>query len=502
MKNNNLTTNTGQAVKWSTITEFGAKIIIPITNMILARLLAPEAFGVLATVILVTSFADMLSDSGFQKYLIQKEFRNIEERIQSTNVAFWTNFIISIFLWLGIVFFKDQIAIMVGNSELGWVIAIASISIPLTSLSSIQMAVYRRDLNYKPLFYVRIIGVLIPFFVTIPLALLEFSYWSLIVGMIIGNLFNAILLTYKSDWKPQIYYSFGLLKNMFSFSMWSLLESFSIWLTTYIGVFIVANTLNSYYLGLYQTTITTISGILAIITTATTSVLFSSLSRLQNDDKEFYEVFMKFMRLISMVMLPMGVGIYVYRNLITELLLGSQWVEASLFVGLWGLTSAITIVFGQFFSEIYRAKGKPKLSVLVQLLHLVFLIPTLMITVNYSFEALVYGRSIIKLQLIAANLIIMHVVFKFSSLIFIKNTLPAIYSSFIMFGIAKLLMMVNSSYWWEISSIILCIGTYIALIIQYDQPRKEIIAIFKVVNNKYLNKVVHILEGKKLFKLL
>ena len=62
------------ATKWSAITEVVAKLISPITSMVLARLLAPEAFGVVATITMIVTFAEIFTDAGFQKYLIQHEF--------------------------------------------------------------------------------------------------------------------------------------------------------------------------------------------------------------------------------------------------------------------------------------------------------------------------------------------------------------------------------------------------------------------------------------------
>ena len=84
------------ATKWSSITELAAKIISPITYMILARILAPEAFGVVATIAMIISFAEMFTDAGFQKYLVQREFKDDIEKYKSANVAFWTNLGISI----------------------------------------------------------------------------------------------------------------------------------------------------------------------------------------------------------------------------------------------------------------------------------------------------------------------------------------------------------------------------------------------------------------------
>ena len=94
----NINKQIGESTKWSSVTEILTKLISPIVNMILARLLAPEAFGVVATISIVISFAEIFTDAGFQKYLIQHEFKDEEELDQSTNVAFWTNLFISIFI--------------------------------------------------------------------------------------------------------------------------------------------------------------------------------------------------------------------------------------------------------------------------------------------------------------------------------------------------------------------------------------------------------------------
>ena len=64
-----------KAVKWSSITEVLSKCIQPISNMLLARILAPDVFGVVATINIIVSFVDMFTDAGFQKYIIQNEFK-------------------------------------------------------------------------------------------------------------------------------------------------------------------------------------------------------------------------------------------------------------------------------------------------------------------------------------------------------------------------------------------------------------------------------------------
>ena len=72
---NTLKKKTSFATRWSTLAEILAKLITPITSMILARLLTPEIYGIVASIAVITSFADMFTDAGFQKYIIQQLYQ-------------------------------------------------------------------------------------------------------------------------------------------------------------------------------------------------------------------------------------------------------------------------------------------------------------------------------------------------------------------------------------------------------------------------------------------
>jgi len=481
VKESNFQNKILSATKWAAFTEIAVKLISPITSMILARILAPEAFGVVATVTMIVSFADMFTDAGFQKYLVQHEFKHEEEKFKNANVAFWTNFGVSVFLWFIIVLFRETIAISVGSQGLGNVVAIASVQLLLTPFSSIQMALYRRDFDFKTLFLVRMVSVVIPFTVTLPLAFGGLSYWALIIGTIAAQLSNAIILTIKSKWKPKIFYSVEILKEMLSFSVWALIEAISIWLTTWVDTFIIGNALNQYYLGLYKTSTSMVNSLMAIITGSTTPVLFSTLSRLQDDEVSFNNVFLKFQRLISVIVFPLGVGVYLYSDLATKILLGSQWSEASDVIGIWALTSSLMIVFGNCCSELYRAKGKPKLSFIAQILHLIVLVPACIISSRYGFWSLVYTRSLIRLQFVLVHFILMKFVIEFSILKIIKNVFPTTISALAMGVFGYLLQQINKGLLWSLFSIILCAVFYFGMLFIFPNIRKEIFGLIKKV---------------------
>ena len=480
-----------QATKWSGVTEIIAKLISPIVNMVLARLLTPEAFGVVATITMVISFAEVFTDAGFQKYIIQHEFKNEEELNQSTNVAFWTNFFFSALICVIIFIFRSPIAVMVGSPGLGNSISLASVLIIIAAFSSIQMARYKRAFDFKTLFYVRIGAALIPLVVTIPLAFLFRNYWALLFGNFASQLFTAILLTVKSKWKPSFYFSIRLLKEMFSFSAWTLLESISIWLTNYIDVFIVGYYLNEYYLGIYKTSMSTVGSYMAIVSGAITPVLFSALSRYQNDEAGFRNVYYRLQRITAVLIFPMGVGIFLFRDLVTNILLGSQWGEASGFIGLWGLTSAFTIAFSYFSSEVYRSKGNPKISLFSQILHLLFIIPTLLISIHYDFEVLYTARSLVRIQGILNSLLVMRLLYKFKITDTFKNVLPMIVSACIMGGIGYGLQQISTQMIWQFFVVFLCVIVYFAVLLAcFPKIRTEI------MNTSYVQKFLRKMKNR------
>lgn len=474
MHKSDITLQINQATKWSSITEIAVKLISPITNAILARLLMPEAFGVVATLTMVVSFAEIFTDAGFQKYLVQHEFVDQEDLDTSTNVAFWTNLGFSLIIWAFIACFAEPIAGMVGSEGCGLAVAVMCFQIPLLAFSSIQMARYRRDFDFKTLFAVRMITAAVPLLITVPLAILFRSYWALVLGTLSRDMINAVILTAKSKWKPVLQFDFCKLREMLSFSVWTIVENVSIWLTGYAGTFIIANVLDDHYLGLYKTTISTIGAYMGLVTSATTPVLFSALSRCQNEETEYRKVFFRFQRMVALLVFPMGFGIFTYRELATLILLGERWLETADFMGLWALTSSITIIFSHYNSEIFRSKGNPKLSVLVQVLHLAALVPVLIWSSTKGYTVLTISRSLVRLELVFASCIVLQLAvgIKFTSIL--KNVWPSLAASVVMTIAGMYLRTVIAGVVWELFTILVCVVIYVGVLMLIPSGRRQL----------------------------
>lgn len=479
MKSNEVKNKTLSAAKWSSITEIASKIVSPIINMILARILAPEAFGILATVTMVISFAEVFVESGFQKFLIQHEFGSEIEEDQYTSVAFWTNFLFSIVIWLIIILLKNQIANIAGNRGLGNVIAIAGVMIPMFGVIGIQNSIIKKRLEFKKLFFVRVPSAIVPLIVTLPLALLGFDYWSLIIGNIIGVASRSFILVLIGGYKPKLYFNFIQLKHMLSFGVITLLDGLAIWATSWIDSLLIANFMNSYQLGLYKNSIATVTALFSIVSASITPVLYSSLSRLQNDDEVFVEVFYNTQKILCMFLLPIGFGVALYKDFITEFMFGKNWAEAGFIVGISAVTLSLRTIFVSFNSEAYRAKGKFYVPLILQIIDLLVLIPTCVISAQVGFETLVYARSIARLDLVVPGFILMNYFCKIS----VKNTIKNLYPSFISVTVMSIVAIVigklSSSILWTITSIFICIIVYFGTLCLFKKERVHIKLFFE-----------------------
>lgn len=461
------------ATKWSTAAEVSSRLVAPLTSMILARILTPEAFGIVASITLIITFFDLFVESGFHNYLIQNKFENDQELNDTANVAFWTNILLSSLFFTLIFIYSGEIVGLLKVNGLEFLLIIASFQLFTNAFISVPSALLKRELNFKSLFFIKIVSVFIPLIITIPLAIIGFSYWSVVIGNISMSLCTAIIINLKTSWNPKFSFCFSSLKKMYSFSFWTQTESIVIWLTVWIDTLIIAMFLDSYHLGIFKTSTSLVNNVMAIIASSMLPVLFASLSRLQDSPLEFNNVLFKFQKVVALIVAPLGVGLYIFSDLATQVLLGNQWSDASGVIGLWGLSSAIVISLGYFNSEVYRAKGKPKLSVLSQLIHLSILVPSLLIFGKQSFEVLVYIRVIVRILGTFIGVGFLHYFFNIKANRILSNIAPAFLAAVTTGLLGYVLTLTNPDILMSIMFAIICIVFYMWMISKNDNTKLE-----------------------------
>lgn len=466
---------------WSGGSEIAVKLIVPISNMILARILTPDAFGVVAICNMLVSFVDLITDAGFGKYLVQHDFVSEEEKEQYANVAFWTNLAISSILTLAIIILRFSVAKILGHEEYGNVIAVASLQLLITSFSSIQIALLRRNFEFKKLFVARIAVAIAPLLITVPLALILRTFWALVIGNISGALVNVIVLSVFSDWRLRLFYHVSILREMFSYSFWSLCEALAHWCIFWVDTFIVGNAFSEYQLGLYKNATYMVQSIMGMISASISPVLLSTLSRLKNSKSEYNKAFIRIQNLILFLVIPMGVGLFLYRDTATLLLFGSQWSEAADIVGVWGFMMLCSIVFYGFPAELYKSKGLPNILFLTQILYLLVLIPVCAFSARYGFWTMVYARCACIIWQIVVNLIFMKKFFDIEFQQYFKTFLHPCIGTACMILASFVLKRFLDGTIGDIVSILGCIIVY--FIYQTIFAKKQIESILKEIGN-------------------
>ncbi|MCV2231498.1 lipopolysaccharide biosynthesis protein [Acholeplasma manati] len=405
MKSNNINHKIMTATKWSTLSQITTKLMLPISNMILARILDPSVFGTVALITMVISFADMIADAGFHKYIVQHEFNDIVEVDITFNVAFYTSLFLGGILYIAIAIFSKVIIDSTNSSLPFYMLIISAIQIPLSTLSSTHIAILKRELNFKKLFRINFASTFVNVSITVFTAIIGMGIWALILGPISASISVCVLTYLTAKWKPSVKYSFQSLIKMMSFSIFSLAESISIWLTVWIDIIIITASFNAYYLGLYKNSLSMVNNLMAIITSSIAPVLFSALSRTQNDPINFKNIFLTIQKITAYFVFPIGIGLFLFRDLATLILFGDKWIEASLVVGTWALSSSMVIVFSHLNGEVLRAKGRPGISLIVQVTHIMVVIPTLILASHHDFTTVVIFRSIIRLEYILGSVV-------------------------------------------------------------------------------------------------
>ncbi len=464
------------ATKWSALSEIISKCITPVTNMILARILAPEAFGVLATVQMVIAFAEVFVDSSFQKYLIQHQFKDKTEEHQYMSVALWANLAVSLFMWGIISLFNAQIADLVGDTGKGHLLIAVGATIPLHAVIGIQNCKIKKDLDFKKLFAVRIVSSLIPLCITLPLALLGLDYWALVIGNIAGVVVRSLMLSVIGSFKPLIFFSFAQLKDMLSYSVWTLLNGLAVWLVAWVDTFLIGRYLTDHYLGVYKNSVSLITTLFGIVTAAITPVLFSSLSKLQDDNEQFKRFYLGVQKAIAFLVIPMGLGIFLYKDFATSLFFGAQWTDATAVIGINGLMITFRTLFVSLNGDVFRSRGHFKTPLAIEMIDILISIPVCYyVLTHFGFSTFVYTKAFLRLLPIGPELVMLKKKCCIDTLSIVKNVGSYFLASGIMCIAAVLLKQVGASFVWNVVSIVLCALVYFATLYCIPTERRFLV---------------------------
>lgn len=324
-----LKTSVITSLLWKFLERIGTQGVQFIVAIVLARLLSPADFGLIALVTVFVTIANVFVQSGLNTALIQK--KNADNLDFST--VFYSCLALAIILYMGLFFGAPIIAKFYNNQvELIPVIRVLGLMLPLGALNSIQEAYVARNMMFKKLFY-RSIGAIIPAgIIGVVCAYLGFGIWSLVAQQLSNALLICVIMWFTVKWRPCLSFSLERWKGLFSFG-WKLLCS-ALLDTFYRNIrdLVIGKLFMPADLGFYNRGDQFPKIIIANINSSIQSVLLPSLSTVQDDRARLKSLARRSIKTSSFLILPMMTGLAAVAKPLTLVVLGEKWLPAVPFI--------------------------------------------------------------------------------------------------------------------------------------------------------------------------
>jgi O-antigen/teichoic acid export membrane protein len=343
-----------KGVVWSAAQKWGIRAITFLVTLILARLLLPESFGLVAYATVFFNLAGIIVDQGFSDAIVQ--FPKIER--EHLDTAFWISILTGTTLTLASIFAASWIAALFHEPRLGPIIKWLSPSFVLGALSTVQSSILRRKLAFRSLTIRTLISTTVSSVVAVGMAFLGYGVWSLVAKALVGGVVSVITLWQVSDWRPSFHISPKHFKELFSFGSNIVGGNLVDFLSTNADNFLIGYSLGTVALGYYSLAYNLLITLTDLLVTVPNVVSFPIFSRIQNDSDRLKSAFYEVTQLQSLLAFPVFLGLFAVAPEAVRVLYSEKWIASTPVLQLLMLTG-ITRSATYFYSSIFRASGKP-----------------------------------------------------------------------------------------------------------------------------------------------
>ncbi|MCQ2183054.1 MAG: lipopolysaccharide biosynthesis protein [Bacteroidales bacterium] len=395
-------------IAWSSIERFSTQGISFIISIILARIIAPDQYGLIAMIQVFLSIAQIFVDGGFANALIQKQDRNETDYI----TVYIFNFVVAALIYLLLFVCAPFIAAFYEQPKLVQITRLLSLNLIFSSLSIVQRAKLTIALDFKTQTKVSLIAVTVSGVVGLICAYSGFEVWALVIQGLSMTLLTSVLLMVFSKWTPSSHFSWESFKTLFSFG----------------SKLMGSNLINSIYLNLYNLTIGKFypSAQLAYYNRAFNISLFPSvhistlLNRIiyplecevQNDLQKLRETVRKYLHFTNFIVLPLMTLLLVLAKPLIVFLLTDKWLPTVPLLQIYCINFMLYPFMDQSGLPL-AAVGKSDLILKMQFLKRAFSILVLVLTIKHGLTIICWGVVLSSLFETLVNAICCHREIKF-----------------------------------------------------------------------------------------
>lgn len=378
----NLGRKAAKGLLWSGIEVWGSQISSFVVLLILARLLSPKDFGLVAASRVFIELAQIFVRQGLSDAIVQRH----ELTKSHLDTAFWINIVMgSAMAGVGICG-SGVIAQFLGAPQAGSIIAVASSVFFINSLVIVQEGLLRRDLKFKSLALRRLGSSLVGGTTGIVLAFSGAGVWSLVFQQLSGALAACILLWWQGGWKPGLAVSKKAFQELFGFSSHILGSNLLTFASKRMDDFLIVRVLGTVALGYYTVAYKVLLVVIFCLTTVSNRVAFPAFSRLKGEPERMRKAFYRVTRMTSLISFPAFALIAVLAPTLVPVVFGKQWIDSIPVMQVLSLIGIVQSV--SFFNgSVLRALGRPGWNLMLLLVGTVLNVLGFVLVVRWGIVA-------------------------------------------------------------------------------------------------------------------
>lgn len=332
-----------------------------ISTLILARVLVPHDFGIVAMAMSFVMLLELLTAFGFETALIQMQSRDRE----LWDTAWTFDVIFGLFLAFMMVAFAGQVAAFYRNLELEHVIRALAAGALIQGFQNIGVVAFRTEMQFDREFRFLVTRKIITFSITIPAALILNNYWALVIGQVSGKIAGTSLSYWMHSYRPHL--SLKAFGRLIHFSKWLLASNIAGYLRERSSDWILGRTNGASALGTYnigaEFAALPSTELLAPINRA----LLPAYSSISRDPEKLRTEYLSVLSVVALVGTPAVAGLAATGPFLVPVLLGSSWAGVVPVLMILAFTGATNIISGNTYPA-YLAIGRPDIVVKIGLL--------------------------------------------------------------------------------------------------------------------------------------
>jgi len=345
----------GFGLFWVAIATIGSKGLSLLRKLLLARLLVPTDFGLVAYASLAIGVLELFKELGFGSALIYRT----DDMEEAANTTFLAVIGSSLALYVIAWFSSPLLATFFRNEMLVPVLRVLALTLVISSISQVPQTLMAKGMGFKKKVIPEMIAVLVGSVVSVALAFAGYGVWSIVYGQVIIAALMAVLVWAFCPWRPSFRFQKRVALELWAYGKHIIGSQVMVFFVTNIDDAFVGRLLGDAALG-YYTLAYDLSNLPAThLARIVGQVLFPAFSKVQDEPGRLREVFFTSVRFVSLVAFPVAIVTLLYAERFIVFAYGNKWYPAAIplqYLTIYGLARAIAVNMG----SVFKAGGRPK----------------------------------------------------------------------------------------------------------------------------------------------